>query len=234
MREDETPIETPPWVPPSVKAEIESLRRQDTNNEHSALLTRLETHMKMQDVFNELTKRNRSTGEYCNPAKNLYDPSLSADQIQDCALADTVRHAFYFAIREYASVKPKEIEQERLKLKVSIDLLRSIGQKWPPTVEMYCGEDLLPLARSDAEALQRVANGLEALERHMVSPDHPHVMTNEGADRLVRGVQVALAGFFLDRFGNHLHGTAANLTNAALGTEEATARVSRSAFSGRN
>jgi len=47
-----------------------------------------------------------------------------------------------------------------------------------------------------------------------------------------RGVQITIAGFLKDRFGDYLYGTAATLTAVALGLSQTpSSRGSRSAFS---
>jgi len=233
MREDETPIETPSWVPPSVKAEIESLRRQDTNNEHSVLLKRLEAHPKMQDVWRELSKRDRISRAYFYPAKMPSGTALSIDQIQNLALAETIRVVYHAILDDRRSVRADEIEPQKSRLLADVMALRRIADGLCPLIKHFSPSEDLSLAQSHVQGMLHAANWLEALANHFVSPDDPNVMRNERVPPLVRGIQVILAAFFMETFGKRLDGLAAAITNIALETDQATERVSRSAFSKR-
>jgi hypothetical protein len=59
----------------------------------------------------------------------------------------------------------------------------------------------------------------------------PHIAINERGDPLERGIQIDIAAFFQNTFGNALSGLAAELTGVVMGRTGLSPRVSRSAFS---
>ncbi len=224
-------IDFPSWTPPSVKAMIQSLALEAESGEQFETLKRLATDQRMRSVWEYLKRKKRPTETYYNQAINTYGPGLCCDEIQSKALSRTI-HFIYYSVRDKRrAVKIEEVEPIKQQRLAEAQTLRRVADELRSSVSNSFDPGLLSLANRDVDALQRVANWRESLAGSLADANDPNVIKNHHGDPLVRGVQIAVAAFFQDTFGTCLDGQAATLTNVALGTNAATARASRSAFS---
>jgi hypothetical protein len=212
------PADDRPWV-------TEAIRRIEADGirpEHIAVVDRLTTDPRMVSVWRELQR---------NPA------SLSP-QARFNAMGRTL-HATYRSVadKRVATKLAVALETQRRLLREA-ETLRHVADDIDASVHCaprYIAErQNLSQCLADAEAMRRVAAWREALAAQIRGEDDPLTTMNFRGDPLEGGVQITIAGFLKDEFGDYLYGTAATLTAVALGLAKApSARISRSAFSRR-
>ncbi len=194
------------------------------------ILQRLLTSAKMRDVWTELQRKERKSGRYLHPATGL-DPNRYRDQdeMQQAALGETLCFA-YCAARDRVSVsKMAEVEAKRTELKYIADALRVCAERIQHEKNLGIAVSTPPSApMATAEYyVEQILNLRDAAD--------PLVVKNHRGDPVTRGVQIVIAAFLKDRFGDRLDRTAATLAAVALGlrSHEVSERAARSAFSGR-
>jgi hypothetical protein len=221
------PSTMPPWI-------IETVRRikQDRppTAERRVILDRLLADPRMDSVWRELRRRPvRARAAW------LASPALP-DVLSD-AMAETLHFTFCTAQDQRTAGKLDEAELTRLALLEEAATLRRVADDIVASVRAaptYVA-DTTDLSRylADADALRRIAVWRESLAATIRGADDPVTIINSRGDPTERGVQITIAAFLKDRFGDYLHGTAATLTAVALGLSQTPSpRVSRSAFSG--
>lgn len=223
------PVRLPAWMPIDVAWIVTRLAAQPLPSDQADTLIRLATDPRMRNVWKELTRRDRSSGGYVHPARPpAHSPVRGPDQAQATALAETLHFAFA-AVRDQVRVtKAEEIGMKRSELLREAAGLRALARELRSSVYFYDAQQ-----RADADGLCRVAQWREEQAAAARPPHDPMVVQNHRGDPVVRGVQVMIAAFLLDRFGDRLDGTAATLAAVGLGLNRLSERVSRSAFSGR-
>lgn len=212
----------PAGTPLSVQLELRRLLFDWETDHAIEILVRLATDTRMKTVWGELTRQDRKTGAFVHTAR--YPASLPVPNHQtpqDFALEQTVFLAFRFALDKVAVSKESENEANRAELTGKAARLRDMADE--------LAEDGY-VSANDIQAMRRAANRYEAAASDIRKPDDFLTIQNERGDRVERGVQTTLAGFFHHRFGNRLDGTAATLASVALGSQGLSPRASRSAF----
>lgn len=223
----------PEWTPNAVRVVLQRFYVPGIPQEHADILRRLATDQRTCDICSQLTKRKRPSREFCYPAKLENYPSLTTDQLQDEALAQTFHFAFCSARDRRASLKYSEIEQRKQELLNEAEILRRVANDLILSAAQPAHSDstIFLSALTDANALRRVAAWRERLVDDLAPQSDPHIAINERGDPLARGVQIDIAAFFQNMFGDELNGIAAELTGVVLGRTGLSPRVSRSAFS---
>ncbi|WP_287987153.1 hypothetical protein [Acidiphilium sp.] len=194
------------------------------------ILQRLLTSAKMPDVWTELQRKDRKSGRYLHPAIGI-EPNRYRDEheLQQAALGETLCFA-YCAARDRVSVsKMCEVEAKRTELKTIADALRECAEQIQH--EKNLG---LTVSTPPSAPLTTAEYYVEQILNLRGASD-PLVVKNHRGDPVTRGVQIVIAAFLKDRFGDRLDRTAATLTAVALGlrSHEVSKRAARSAFSGR-
>ncbi|OZB21970.1 MAG: hypothetical protein B7X49_17400 [Acidiphilium sp. 34-64-41] len=185
------------------------------------IFTRLISDERMSAVWKTLQARKRPVRQYLYPAiQPPHAPPTDAEGRQAAALAETFLFALTAARDGVRVSKPDESERRRQEILQQATIFSDSAKFLPP---------------QDAETFARATAQWTAAANNIRGADDPLTVSNDRGDRLARGVQIIIAVFLLDRFGNRLDGTAATLTAVALGlkSSEVSVRVSRSAFSGR-
>ena len=197
------------------------------------ILLRLTTDQRMKRVVAELTRRDRARGAFLHPARHPPDrPHRTPEDDQIAAIEEAIHFAYSAAADQRTAGKLAEVEQTRSRLLHEATVLRSVADELVASVRRYDPYDMSKIG--DATALRRVADWRVALAATLRGADDPLTIEHDRGDPLARGVQINIAIFLDDRFGDHMHGTAALLAAVALGLEEPSPRVSRSALSGRS
>jgi hypothetical protein len=220
------PAATHPWI-------IETVRRIELDfrltPEQRAILDRLLTDTRMDSVWRELRR--------CRPRpRAAWSASPTLPDVLSDAMAETLHFAFHAAQDQRTARKLDETEPMRLALLQEAETLRRVADDLTASVRAaprHIADTTDPSQfLADADALRRVAAWRESLAATISSADDPITITNSRGDPTERGVQITIAAFLKDLFGNYLHGTAATLTAVALGlSQKPSPRVSRSAFS---
>jgi len=215
-----------PWV-------VETVRRIEVDfhppPEQRAILDRLLTDARMNSVWKELKRRRAQTR-----AAWLVSPALP-DVLTD-AMAETLYFTFRTAWDQRTATKLDEAEGLRLSLLQEAKTLSCVANDVTASVRAaprYIADTTdLSQFLADADALRRIATWRESLAVTIRGVGDPMTITNSRGDPTERGVQITIASFLKERFGDYLHGTAATLTAVALGLSRTPSpRVSRSAFS---
>lgn len=199
-------------------------------------MARLATDTRMQHVWAHLSRRKRPAGNfYYTVQAHPYYAHLSPSEAHASALGE-VLFAIFCIVRdnrkagkldEAEATKQRLLDEARTLRRVANDLIASIC-----AAPHYVAAQVdLQQHAEDAEALHRVAIWRESLAADIRNADDPLTISNARGDPLARGVQIDIACFLKERFGDHLHGISGTLTAVALGLAEApSASVSRSAF----
>jgi hypothetical protein len=220
------PPATAPWI-------METVRRIELDfhptPEQRAILDRLLTDTRMDAVWRELRRRPPR-------ARAAWSASPALPDVLTDAMAGTLYFTFRIAQDQRTAGKLDETEPVRLKLLEEAETLRRVADDLTASVRAALRHiaDTTDLSQflADAEALRRVAAWRESLAATIRGADDPITITNSRGDPTERGVQITIASFLKDRFGDYLYGTAATLTAVALGLSQTpSSRVSRSAFS---
>ncbi len=140
-------------------------------------------------------------------------------------MAETLHFALLAASDGVPVTKPEEIAAKKAELLREAETLRQ-------DAAAAAAGAFGPVGAADAGALDRAAARKEAQAASGRPPTDPLMVKNDRGDPVTRGVQIIIAAFLEDRFGDRLYGTAAALTGVALGLPTPSARVSQSAFSG--
>jgi hypothetical protein len=221
----------PGWTPESVIKIIRQIEQPDLNSEQRTILRRLVLDPRMQKVWSELLKRDRSSGNFVHPARRRHYPHLrSKNELQQAALSEIFHLAFCAARDRIRVSKFQEILQNkklllenasRLRILAGdLDLARSTGQfgvSDPISQE---------LAANDVAALVSVAKWLEHLASALRRKNDPLIVKRHRSDDLIRGVQIIIANGFYEIFGKRLGRSAATLAGVGLDakTSASTAR----------
>jgi hypothetical protein len=219
----------PDWVPPAVKDTATRFTAHYLNSEiELAILRRLATDPRMKQVWTELTRRDRKTGQFFHPVTR----SGSLDnRTQEQTQSDEMGRLFHFAFcaaRDRVTVtKPSDIEPLRDLCEQRARVLRETADD----LEAINSSD--PRVSADAATLRRVAAWQDQAIEAMRPLTDPTTVKYHRGDPVARGVQIMIAAYLKDVFGQRLDGVAAILAAVALGQEKTSPRVSRSAFSGR-
>lgn len=214
-------VKLPDWTPAPVAAIVLRIVRDGLPDREADILTRLAIDPRMKLVWQELKRRTRPDQRYVHPATPPpHAPERDEHGRQGAALAETLHFAFCAARDQMRVSKVEESERRRQEVLAEAVTFRRAAVLLPPP---------------DAETFVRVADQWEGLATEVRAADDPMTVANDRGDRLARGVQIIIAGFLLERFGDRLGRTAATLAAVALGlkSNKVSERVSRSAFSGR-
>lgn len=221
-----SPAARPLWI-------TEAVRRIELDfhpaPERRAILDRLLSDTRMNSVWRELRRRPAR-------ARAAWVASPSLPDVLTDAMAETLYVTFRIAQEQRTAGKLDETEPVRLKLLEEAQTLRRVADDLTASLRAaphYIADttDLSQLL-ADADALRRVAAWREFGAATIRGADDPITITNSRGDPTERGVQITIADFLKDRFGDYLYGTAATLTAVALGLSQTpSSRVSRSAFS---
>jgi hypothetical protein len=217
-------IVIPAGTPLKVQLELQRLLHEQKTEDAIEILVRLATDTRMKTVWGELTRQDRKTGAFVHAARYPASLPVANDPTQDIALGETLFLAFRFALDRVAVSKESENAANRAKLAGKAARLRDMADELAEDGQV---------SADDIEALRRAANRYEVAASEIRKLDDALTIQNERGDRVERGVQTTLAGFFHQRFGNRLDGTAATLASVALGGQGLSPRASRSAFSRR-
>jgi hypothetical protein len=230
-------ISLPAWVPETVKVLIQQIEQSDLTPELRLTLERMASDARMENVWGELLRRDRGSGQFVHPALQRRGSHYnSKNDAQIVALGEIFDFVFIAARDRMIVTKPAEIlrhksdlleNAKRLRMLANdLDLARSTGQ-------LGVADPLSKtLAEADVMALHHVANWLDHLASALRRPDSPLMVKNTRGDPVGRGVQIFIATKLEEIFGSRLDGTAATLASVALGIKTS-ARVSRSALSKR-
>jgi len=212
-------ITLPNWMadyPPVIEM-IKMIGNQGVHRWEEPILARLATDPRMKVVWVELSRRNRATGEFFHPAISSEGaPRLSPESVQAVALAETFYFAFSLMARgRVASKTEGEIIKKKDELQLKAQFLHEIAADLP--VEK---DHLLRIAGHYEDALKKIRGF-----------DDPLTVKKHRGDPIQRGLQTLLAEHLLEKYGNHLNGTAATLTEVGMGLKEGNTspQVSRSA-----
>lgn len=229
-------MELPGWTPEPVKPILEELDQHPrTSGPRRAVMDRLLSDPRMQVVYDEFLRRNRQTGTFFHPCRNLVD-GRSIEEAQLAAVRELLQLVTSAAGDRITVSKIEEIEAAKLRWGDDAKRLRLLAHDLELAAEL--GALGISDAASQLQALQdaqmarRLANWLEHLTSAMRRPDDPLIVERHRGDPIVRGVQIMISVKLDELFGDGFHGTAATLTSVALGAET-TPRVSRSALAGK-
>jgi hypothetical protein len=212
-------IRLPAWTPPGVEREIKIIAATPLPDEAAAILIRLISDIRMVGVWEELDRRRRGTGEYLHPARPpAHAPPRSPFQVQQSAMAETLHFAFCSARDGRLATTLGENARKQVELLEQAAMLRALA----------ANGGLADIV--EAGALMRAADRLEAEAAAARGADDPLTVVRHTADPLARGVQIDVASFLLDRFGDRLDATAGTLTAVTLGLKKRSLSVSRSAL----
>ncbi|MSP02562.1 MAG: hypothetical protein EXR07_16160 [Acetobacteraceae bacterium] len=195
----------------------------------------------------ELTRRDRKTGGFIHPAvpEAFFSPGdmlrihgedtrpRDQEDEQQAAVREVICISRGAASDRRAATKLAPVTAIREKYQNRSATLEEIAAELIRNAEAKASADPLQAGMmiSDAATLRRVAEWCQTQLRWIRGADDPLTIEHDHGDALARGVQITIAAFLRDRFGAHLHGTAANLTAWALDLDNVpSARVSRSAF----
>jgi hypothetical protein len=221
-----------PWL---VKAEW-IIRREGIRPEHEPILTRLLTDPRMDDVWEQFTRRNRRGRTQffypaiCHPG----DRTLDAEGAQHRALCLLVMQAFNSARDKRCATPIEEVEEVQRDLLTDAATLRRIADE---TAESALKAGTSVRAHTDMrqvamhiQALRNVAAWREADARHLRDSDDPSTTKYNRADPLIDGVQNDIAAFLQENFGNPMSQQAVIVAAVALGRDNVpSGRGSRSA-----
>jgi|GEM_PF-3332057 len=220
-----TPAARPLWI-------VEAVRRIELDfhptPEQRAILDRLLFDTRMNSVWRELKRRPAQ-------ARAAWSASPALPDVLTDAMAETLQFAFRTAQDQRTATKLDEAEALRFSLLQEAKTLSRVADDVTASVRAaprYIADTTdLSQFLADADALRRIAAWREALAATIRGADDPITIANSRGDPIERGVQITIAAFLKDRFGDYLHGTAATLTAVALGLSQTPSpRVSRSAF----
>jgi hypothetical protein len=190
------------------------------------ILYRLVADPLMDGVWCELTKRNRTSGQYYHPARQSpQKPLLTQDDAQAQALRELFNLAYCSARDERSTSTLDQAMDRRRKMINLATILRECAE--------MRRQDLLgdPQAADDAAAVDRVAEWFEGISKDTRSIADPLSVQRQRGDPTVNGVAVDIGNWLSDRFGKRLAGIAATLASVALG-KPASPRAVRSALTG--
>src|ERR1700732_3461626 len=104
----------PGWTPEPVREIIRCIEQSNSTLEHRAILERLALDPRMQKVWSELLKRDRSYDNFAYPAtERLYPHLRSKNDLQSAALSETLHFAFRAARERMPVTRPYEILQNK-------------------------------------------------------------------------------------------------------------------------
>ncbi len=212
-------VKIPNVLPGAVRAQLAYMLTSPITTDQLEVLKRLARDTRMINVWNELIRTDRKTGAFLYPAQHPAEESFANPaEAQAAALRETLHFAYKAAIDRVRVFKPAEIEQKRQELLNNAETFRARA------------EELAQIGAEEVPYILAAATRYEAAAGEVRKDDDPLTISNDRGDRVERGVQIAIASFLLERFGNRLDGVASTLTSVALGTNKPSARVSRSAF----
>jgi hypothetical protein len=229
-------IPLPGWLPLAVAVEVRLIEQDGLNNYSAAILARLAADLRMRDVWKLLDRRDRAGGKYMHPAKSpAHAPRRPPDEAQASAMAETLHFAFCAARDRRTASKLDDVRRTKASIIADADALRRIAEEVDMSVQqapVYFPQSDLPQYSADAAALRRIAAWKDAVAAEIRGTNDPLTITNDRGDPLERGVQITIAAFLQDRFGDRLDGVSATLTAVALGMAKVPSpQVSRSGFS---
>jgi hypothetical protein len=227
-------ISLPTWVPETVQKLFQEAEEADLPPEQRSILERLATDERMQNVWGELLRRDRGSGQFVHPALSRDGERLrSKDECQHSALGELFHFVFTAARDRMMVTKPEEVRRHREHLLNNAKTLRNLANDLDlARIRGQFGvtdPESVTLVESDVATLRRVASWLEHLTSAMRRPDDPLIVRKHRGDPIGRGVQILTARKLEELFGNRLDGTAATLAGVALGIKTS-ARASRSAL----
>jgi hypothetical protein len=224
-------VALPEWLRPFplIRDEIARIAADALTPREAEILIRLATDERMKNVWTLLKSRKRQTriadrretpeqaGGFLYPAQQPRDAlARTDDENQEAAMAETFLLAFRAAADRVPVKKEHEAIEKKEALLAKARSVRELALEIP----------------SKAEAFNRAAAIYEANAAEVRAVDDPLTIKNDRGDPVTRGVQIVIAAFFKERFGQKLDSTAATLTTVALGLDKpASERASRSAFS---
>ena len=218
-------LSLPNWMPTSAANQALRIAERDfsARREDWEILVRLATDPRMQNVWNEFTRRSRETREFLRPAKR--PPIKQGLTTQEEFQAEAIGFVFYFAFTtacaQVSVTKPEEVKPFRETFEFRAKILREIADDLEGVKN--------PSLYADIAALRRIAIVQDQAQQIVRPPTDVLSIKNDRGDRIVRGVQISIANMLLETFGKSLHGVAATLTAVAI-DKATSARVSRSAF----
>jgi hypothetical protein len=178
----------------------------------------------MKNVWRELTKRDRTSGQFSYPAKSCPDkPLLTQDDLQRLALRELFNAAFCSARDGISTCTLDQAMARRREMMARATFLRECAE--------MRRQDVLggPVAAADAAAVDRVAEWFEAISKDIRSIGDPLSVQRERGDPTANGVAVIIGFWLSERFGQRFDGIAATLSSVALG-KQASPRAVRSAL----
>jgi len=181
----------------------------------------------MRNVWAELTRRDRNTGEFFHPIRRSGSlVNRTQEQAHDQELGHLLHFVFCTACNPPIVSKPGEIEAKREEMLQEAQIVHKIA------ADLLATNASDSRAVADAAAMLRSADWWETGAHALRPPTDPLTIQNDRGDRALRGAQTEIAAHLLDVFGSRLDSTAATLTAVAFGLKATSPRVSRSAFSG--
>ncbi|HEY5306115.1 MAG TPA: hypothetical protein VIJ52_05535 [Pseudolabrys sp.] len=220
----------PPWVAEAMRR----IRIDGIRPEHESILIRLTTDPRMNAVWAQLTRRDRT-----DPTRFLYsavrrpgDPELDTEQAQHHAMGATLHFAFSTVRDKMAVSKLEESEKLREQTLNVATIVWDVAGKLPEYVSKFpeIAAETLPGNPQTIEAIRRTSIFLMRVADLIRGADDPMTNVNSHGDPLARGIQTNMASLFKERFGSRLDGLAAIVTAVVLSLVEIPdAAISRSA-----
>src|SRR5664279_770696 len=124
----EEPLTLPDWLPPAVVMQVRRLEARCLPADQQTILQRLATDARMRNVWRELSRRKRPSGDFFTPANPRLDkPTLSLDEAQAEALGELFHFAFCAARDGVPVSKPNEMADAKAQLLQNARMLREIA-----------------------------------------------------------------------------------------------------------
>jgi hypothetical protein len=215
------------WLSKPVEGAIQKITHPDIANEQRAILTRMTSDHRLDEVCTTLLSKDRAAGGYKFPTipRPGAQPRSPKDS-QHAALQEAFRLAFCFTRDQKAVSKPDEIAEHKASLEENSSRLRNIAS------DLYRARetDQLGLVDSTSKeiatehilALGEVADWLDQLAVSLRKAGDPLMIARDTGNPLLRGVTILIADEFLRLFGNRMERTAKTLASIATGIEETT------------
>jgi hypothetical protein len=169
--------ELPDWTPEAVKPILEELDQHPrTSGPRRAVMDRLQADSRMRVVYEEFLRRNRQTGTFFHPCRNLPEGS-SAEEAQLAAIRELLQLVISAAGDRITVSKIEEIEEAKLRWSDDAKRLRFLAHDLELAAELGTlgigDPDSRVQALQDAQTLTRVGNWLEHLTSAMRRADDP-------------------------------------------------------------
>src|SRR5664279_735416 len=118
----------PDWVPPAVAKQARRIEARCLPADQQAILQRLATDARMRNVWRELSRRKRPSGDFFTPSNPRLDkPTLTLDEAQAEALGELFHFSFCAARDGVPLSKPNETADAKAKLLQNARMLREIA-----------------------------------------------------------------------------------------------------------